>query len=296
MKNDIMNLVSKIRYHTCYNIFETASKNRIPYVVVKGEPLSLMAYGKTGERLSGDIDILVPRKEIQAFTEILSDNQFQSRELDREDRIIMGSFSHQTSPWIKDSVLGLICIDVNYDIFWGEYSGRRIDIEEFIEDRVEVDIYGCRISTLPPLKAFIQLILHHYKEMNSLYHLSTHNCINKNMFQDVYCLWKNNRSIITLEKLKDFVFEYGIEPYVFYVLCFTNRIYEDDLLKQYVEAFRTGQGVALLECYGLTMKERREWKYDFETRLNTDNLYDLIYEELTSTDIGKIERCRKIFG
>ena len=92
-------------------------------------------------------------------------------------------------------------VDLNFDILWGEYNGKRIDIEGFISDAIEVEIYGIKVKTLPPLKALIQLILHHYKEMNSIYHLAGHNSITYSMFRDVYYLWKNNASVISLEKL-----------------------------------------------------------------------------------------------
>ena len=110
-----------------------------------------------------------------------------------------------------------------------------------------MDIYGCRIKTLPPLKAMIQLILHHYKEMNSIYHLAGHNCINYNMFKDVYYLWKNNQEAVSLDKLYATSLEYEIIPYVFCVLYFTNWIFQDDDLKKYVKAFEFLTYVVLIK-------------------------------------------------
>ena len=48
--------------------------------------------------------------------------------------------------------------------------------------------------------------------------------------------------------------------------------------------------------YGLAEKERKPWKVDFQTRLETDNLYELIKDDLTEEDIEKLERNRRIFG
>ena len=84
-------------------------------------------------------------------------------------------------------------------------------------------------------------------------------------------------------------------PYVFYVLYYTGQVFDDDVLKQYIEAFRTPEGEMLLNCYGLCSKERREWRYDFFTRLETDNLFSLIKYDLSEKDKDKININKRIF-
>ena len=148
-----------------------------------------------------------------------------------------------------------------------------------------------KVRVLSPLKAMIQLILHHYKEMNSIYHIAEHDCIKESMFRDVYYLWKNNSDAISLEKLYELSLEYEIIPYVFYILYFTNKIFDDQKLSRYVEAFHTQDGFDLLDYYGLAVRERKLWKVDFHTRLKTNKMYDLI-----KADLIKLERNRKIFG
>ena len=291
----LMKTKSYIMYRTCANLFYMLNENHIPYAVVKGEALSMLAYGKCGQRISHDIDILISRKSLGSLKILLTENGFYCKELERRDEILMLSASHQTSPWKKKAASEIIEIDLNFDIFWGEYSGKRISIEGFLENTVEMDIYGQIVKTLQPLKAMIELILHHFKEMNSLYHLSRHNSINRSMFQDVYYLWKNNQEAISLEKLHETVTECGIIQYAFYVLYFTNMIYQDYALNEYVDAFRTQEGEKLLDYYGLTEKEQKKWKVDFWTRLEEDNLYALIKEQLTNEDMEKLERSRRIF-
>ena len=63
-----------------------------------------------------------------------------------------------------------------------------------------------------------------------------------------------------------------------------------------MEAFQTPEGVALLEFYGLAENERKIWKVDFQTRLEADNMYDLIKDDLTEADFEKLNRNRRIFG
>lgn len=269
------------------------------YAFMKGEALSNMAYGKFGARVSSDIDILLPRHNVRQFESALAAKGYKT-DLNlleyRSQRVFCLSSSHQLMPYRK-TIKGLnLEVDINFDILWGEYTGKRIDISEFLSDTIEMEIYGCRVKTLPPLKAIIQLILHHYKEMNSIYHLAGHNCIKHSMFRDVYFLWKNNQDAISLEKLYSSASEYEITPFAYYVLYFTNWIFKDPGLQKYVAALETSEGVNLLDWYGLAENERKPWKVDFQTRLETENLYELIKDDLTEADVEKLERNRRIFG
>lgn len=55
------------------------------------------------------------------------------------------------------------------------------------------------------------------------------------------------------------------------------------------------KGEALLNCYGLCEKERKEWKCDFKTRLESDDLYSLIRDDLNEHDLRKIAFNKRIF-
>lgn len=261
------------------------------YAVVKGQPLSMYAYGNIAHRVSGDIDILIPKNRVSSFGLLLRENGFLTKSCSRQDRIMCISSSHQLPPYNR----GIVEIDINFDIFWGEYKGKRVDINEFLSDTIEMNIYDCRIKTLQPLKAMIQLILHHYKDMNSIFLLATRKSIRRDMFDDVYYLLKNNTEAILLDKLYQVSEEYEIIPYVYYVLYYTGCLFDDVMLKEYISAFKTPEGVMLLNCYGLNESERRGWKYDFMSRLESDNLYDLIKDDLTDKDRDKIAINKKVF-
>ena len=80
-------------------------------------------------------------------------------------------------------------------------------------------------------------------------------------------------------------------------MCYTSLIlFSQTEMQRYVDAFRTPEGELYLNYYGLTEKERKRWKVNFQTRLETNNLYELIRDDLTESDIEKIERNKKIFG
>lgn len=274
----------------CYTeLARILKKTDIPYAIIKGEILSLMAYGNEGMRNSSDIDILLPRKDLHKFELLLKNEGFRSKTDNKELRTTMLLTSHQIAPMEKRTYdFAPMIIDLNFDIFWGEYEGRRVDISAFLQDAIKMDVYGVQLSTLSLPKSFVQVILHHYKELNSIYLLLEKNYINKQLFNDVYYMLKRNKENLPIKVLYELSSELDIIPYMFYVLYFTYKIFSDQMMREYVEAFRCKEGERLLSCYGLTDKERKEWKYDFETRLLSKNIYSLIENDLTMKDEQKI--------
>ena len=292
---DYWKIYSKIRYKLFSKLADDLKC--IPYAIIKGEPLAYFAYNSFGRRISGDIDILIERTSLQRIKNILLNNgySYAISNLTRNDELLSMAFSHQLIPYQKIVNGFAIDVDVNYDVFWGEYTGKKVDIDKFLSDTIEMEIYGVKVKTLPPLKAMVQLILHHYKDMNSIFLLATRKSIKHEMFKDVYYLLKNNLEAISLDKLYNISAEYEIIPYVFYVLYYTGQIFDDDVLREYIEAFRTPEGERLLNLYGLCEKERKEWKCDFKTRLESENLLDLIKDDLTERDKEKIAINRRVF-
>lgn len=285
-----------MQYIMAKDVINELNIRGIDYVIVKGCPLAYYKTRQIGTRISNDIDILTYRQNVVKIEEILARYDFKCvHQSERSERIMLISNSHQVPPYSKK--MGKLCsqIDINFDLFWGEYTGKRIDVAEFISDTVEMEIYGCQIKTLPPLKTMIQIILHHYKEMNSLYHLMGHLAIKKRFFEDVYLLAQRFPKEISVEKLYEECSKYEILPFAFYILYYTKKIYDDKILNAYLDAMRTEEGEDLLEYYGLAEQERRRWKIPFEERLEQD-VSDLIYSEMTGRDKEKLKRSRRLFS
>ncbi|MCI8790819.1 MAG: nucleotidyltransferase family protein [Lachnospiraceae bacterium] len=296
MSNDIKDVFCKIQYMMSKEFFNGLNSCEIEYAVIKGCPLAYYKTGNVGSRLSSDIDILISRCDIDKVVELLEVNGFQNPYvLNRKERIMLVSNSHQIPAYSK--YLGKCCvqIDVNFDLFWGEYKGKRIDVLDFLEGTVEMDIYGCRIRTLPPLECMVQLILHHYKEMNSLYHLTGHIAITRRMFEDIYILCKRYPTEISIDRMYEAGRRYGILPYAYYMFYYTRQVYDDALIDGYLEALYTEESKRLLNCYGLSDQERKIWKIDFSERLDAD-VSKMIESELSKEDREKLERNRRLFG
>lgn len=292
MMHNAAQIIARAQYQEIAKVLSSFSGT---YAVIKGAPLSLLIYKDVMKRPLGDIDLLVPKGQLDQLTEALRVHGFFCKYENREDEILSLLFSHQTKPYVKNTPGSPTYVDLNFDIFWGEYTGKRISIELFLDDTIEVNVHNTIVRTLSPIKALIQLILHHYKEMNSIYLLYKRNSINYRMFEDVYFLIKNNRDTISRQSLYELAEAYEIIPYIFYVLYFTNQIYKDQDLQKYVDMFNTADGLALLDYYGLAPGERKCWSVDFCTRLECENMYELIKDDLTKSDYAKILRNARIF-
>ncbi|WP_186786004.1 nucleotidyltransferase family protein [Paenibacillus agilis] len=269
----------------------------VPYAVLKGDVLSIFAYGGSGFRNSHDIDILVSRKDLTKLHEICDKHDFKQivlddngnpRPLSRQEKIMFKN-SHQVVPYFKKLENGTtIELDINCDFFWAEFKGTRIKVDKILEEAIDFNLHDCHVRVLTPLTAFVQMCLHHYREMNSIYIYKLKNPITVAMFQDIYMFYKNHYKF-NITQLLDYTKEHRIEPYMYYLLFYSNLIFEDEALSEHVELFRTPEGEYLLNCYGLTETERKKWKCDFINRLNRIDLFELVENDLNEDDKKKIE-------
>lgn len=288
------------RYYHLKPVF--AAIEDIPYAVIKGEVLSKRAYGGLGYRNSGDVDILISRNDREHLARILCKYGFEPdlrdesgnmRELTREEKV-MYKFSHQVVPFVKRvDGKNLIILDVNVDIFWGEYAGKRVAVSEFLSDPMEMELYGVKIKTLPDVKHFIALCLHHYKEMNAIYNFALTNPFNEKMFEDIYRFYhstiRNN-----IKEVSDFVFSYQLEEVFYYLFYYTSVVFKDSDMQKDADIFKTQKGVESLDYYGLSSNERKKWCIPFSERMNNHDLLQAIKSQLTQSDAQKMDLSLKI--
>ena len=298
MKDNVYKISRQILYKELQPLFEALSVLR--YAVVKGEVLSNQIYGVPDRRRSGDIDILIDKKNIKyleellhkaGFLQILPDDSVEVR----RNRVFCLSYSHQIPSYYKDKLGFCLNVDVNYDIFWGEYDGDRCSIDDFLSDTIDMEIFGVKVKTLPKEKAFVHLVLHHYKEMNSLYHLSQHNPIRTDMFRDIYDMLVNNGDVLSREALMSLSEQYSIGKYMYYILYYTSQVFKCNDISQYVCALKRYEDIVLLNSYGLSLNEQKKWGISFCERLDNKNNSDYVKNSLNSVDIRKIEMNSQIF-
>lgn len=285
---------SILMYRELKSFFENISE--IPYAVVKGEALSLLAYGNTGMRESADIDILVSRSNLDFIVKELNKACFvQELSSSRIERIVTLSSSHQMLPFYKKKKGLTFSVDVNFDIFWGEYDGIRVDIDEYLKDRELLNIYGQNVYSLTPCNALIQLVLHHYKDMNSIFLLYTRGFPDKRKFKDVYMLIINNKNAIDAAGFTDKCKEMRVDAYVYCVLYYTNYYFPDLAIEDYLDKLLSKEAMTLLESFGLCCSERKKWPICFDDRITCCDVRSIIEPILNSKDFEKIQINRKVF-
>lgn len=273
----------------------------IDYAVIKGEALSQQIYGIPNKRNSSDIDILVNKQDVLQIENELrkigfSQKSSEDKALLRRNRILCMTYSHQIPSYHKTTICGIkLNVDINYDIFWGEYEGEHCKISEFLNDTVPMCIYGVPIKTLPIPKAFLQLILHHYKETNSLYHLSYYNYIKTRLFQDIRDMLIYNKIILKPKVVYDLCNEYSVGCYMYYMIYYTSIVFDDSYLKEILEHIKEFRNDRLINSFGLNNRERKEWMIPFEERLDNDEIWPLIKSSYNNSDKEKIKLNNAIF-
>ncbi len=270
----------------------------IPYALINGEALSVMAYGDIGYRTSMDYDFLVSikhSKEIKSaffehgYVEFLYDKNGNARKPTRKEQIMLinanrlTAFEKLTEDGIK------LSFDFNTGIFWSEYRGKQIDIEEFVSDAEEVQIHGVKLKMLTDIKCFIQTCLHHYILMNSPFHLFEPRklVMTECWFQDIYYLYKSQIHKKT-HMLETFINEYELQDEFFYVLYYTSVVFQDNELYNFAQIFRTESGMEKLNQFGLSDSERKTWPISFEERMNHPQLFKVLKPLMNDRELEKI--------
>lgn len=293
MQEDFLyQLVSRERHR---QVAEVLDEIQIPYAIIKGEVLSYHAYGKFGKRRSSDVDILVARKNRDLVKDAFLAHGFSMRGKTRAEIVQANLYTHQMIPLTKPSKYEEIYVDVNFDIFWGEYQGSRVDIDRFLEHTEGMKIYGYDFQVLPHDKAMVQLILHHYKEMNSIFHLMTHDSFNQNMLDDVYYYVKAWKGVFTPESIRRIMQEYGITEYAYYVFYYVAMVHPDATIQKIRDALYSKQAESLLNRYGLEEEEYGEWDIPFEERLRSEDLSQFLKNKLSKNSMEKLQKNIAIF-
>lgn len=270
-------------------------KTKLPYAIIKGAVLSEALYGDSFLRISGDIDFLVDRSHCEDFKYSLLYNGFiQGRIKDnkiipytREELLYYSVSTHQIAPYVKqinNSIIPYINIDVNFDIYWGEYE-HKSDMAFVLSQLQKINILGIQVNKLSPEMEFISLCLHHYKDLNSIY-LLFKNGLKLCYFCDVFFYIMNNT--LDKKKLFDAANKLNAGRFLYYCLYYTNIIFDSSVIKDYMLLFSCDKDNSILETYGLTPKEIKTWNIDFESRLFGNSLKKYFQSNLSSQDFYKI--------
>ena len=282
----------KERYKTCEPLF---ARLDIPYAVIKGAVLSDLIYKDPAIRFSGDIDLLINRRDADRVKEILTSFEFvQGRvtgsgivPFTRKEILFQTTMSHQTAPYVKQTnnrLCPYINVDINTDIIWGE-SNVKTDIDSVLMYTQTVNLLGFDFRKLTPAMEFISLCLHHYKDMNSLYLLSS-GSLKLGLFCDIYYYLRNVS--LSLEELCELCGTLNVGKYIYACLYDTYKIFNDQFLVKYINALDSQKDLSLLDTFGLSQSERKPWGLSLSERLFHPRLQQYIDTLLSNSEKEKI--------
>lgn len=294
----VNSIAIKERLKACAPIF---SQNEIPYAVIKGAVLSDTIYHDPLLRTSGDIDILIHRKDADHLKQLLTANGFvQGRvtgqgiiPFSRRELLFQTSFSHQAAPYIKKTG-NMLCpyvnLDINMDLLWGE-SEERTNMDFVLSNTVKSELFQIAFQKLTPEMEFVSLCLHHYKDMNSLYLLAS-GSLRLGLFCEIYDYLHNVKpDIKTLCYLCE---KLNVGRYLYTCLYQTNELFEDQIILAYLEALDAQKDLSLLDSFGLNKKEHKTWTLNLLDRVLHPNINDYIQELLTDEEKEKIKINREL--
>jgi hypothetical protein len=264
--------------YECQDLLEAFEHEQINYAVVKGVVLSNSAYNDVGVRKSSDIDILLSIEDLSRAKKLMESFGFKQWKYDKElnelrpfsrkELAFYTLYTHQTAPFVKlgENRRFLCNIDINTSILWGEHGSYTELTGELLSVAEYKDIHGIQLRVLDVEGNFIQLCMHHFKDLNSLYLLSLHANYQLNKYCDIYFFLKKNISIIDMEKVLTLLQKYRLRDYFYFVIFYTNVIFQDSLLEGLLEKFQEVNSSVLHEI-GLEAERKLKWKKSFKERI-----------------------------
>jgi len=300
-KADLLEKVNLLKQKALYKelggLFHELNQRTIPYVHIKGITLAIAAYWKPGYRSFNDIDLLIDKRDRKVLTEILQQHGFNQEKLTVDHNMVSYSNldkmyyivnTHQLAPFIKKTSNPLcpyISIDLNFSLLWGEEKNRKIDITSFIEDRVPFTFYGSEFYILNPEKNLLQICLHAYKDLNSIFIMSVKNPYTIKTFHEIYLFIKN--TVIDWNSFILLVKQNGLANFIYTIFYYLSELFEDrDIVC--IAARIKPEDSETIHTFGLTEEEKYFWNIDIKDRLCCENLSDKVQSQLTEKHRKKL--------
>ena len=297
-KNKILNYN---RISSCSKIFETLEKLRIPYAVIKGAYLDKMAYKNIGLRYSYDIDFLIEKKNYNKVHRLMLESGFVAGEWNaienkideatRESVIYNLMYTHQAVPYVKiEKFSGYeqdISVDLNFSISWGEDKQGFSLTTQLLDDTQIIEYENVKYRVLNPEAFLIQICMHSYRDMNTLFLIKTGK-FQLRLLCDVFYFIFFNVEKLNAEKFINICKQHNYEKYIYYVLYYTTEVFDNFFWIDYVMKCIKPKDVSFLDTYGISSGEIKKWPIDFRDRVMSCDLFNTLTAYLTEDDIKKM--------
>lgn len=276
------------RYNRCKSVLDALEHHAVSYALLKGAVLSKEIFNDSSVRVSGDIDILVRKDDLQIVKSLFSKTGFVQGRIrndiivpyNRKEHIFYSTYSHQIAPFIcktNNPFCPYVDVDINTSVFWGEASDSSLTAAS-LENIVQTTILGTTVHKLSPEYEWIALCLHHYKDLNSLYLLYTRG-ISITSFCDIYYYWTSHSfdlaTLISISK------KYCVTSYIYYCLFYTRELFGDNSLNKAIDAFYKDADHEIIFSFGLSPTEKMQWEIPFSERLQPTILHNYLDSVIT---------------
>lgn len=255
------------------------NKANLEYAFIKGFDLVDKLYYKKSPyiREFNDLDILVAEKDLTIVEKlflnegfVFGDYDFESNEIipaSRYDIIRMKIDSHQLYTLVKkesynDIFAGPIFIDINYTIFEGGKKFTPIATEKILTTtEIRTSFNNIQYKSLDIYYTFIQLEYHLYREAHTELFRKQGTETSLQKFCDIYeyLNWANDKW--NVETLKNIIHEANLSESLWFVLFFTDMIYETVFCKDIL-----GENIEYVKKYGEIINNFKE-KYQIGKKM-----------------------------
>lgn len=278
----------------CEPIFRFFEKNNIQYALLKGAYLDKIAYNDIGIRYSDDIDILINREDYEEVLSCFMKNDFVFGELrdgklhtyKRSTVLYTMMYSHQSAPLIKVTDRGSVEIDLNFSIC--QEPDIKLTNGFLFKNTETINYHGIFYRVLRPEYFLLQLCLHSYYDLNSIFKLVDNGVVFR-LICDPYYFIKSPEIKFSFEKFNDIVNNCNVKKYVDYMFYYIHLLFNDNSLSysynqnDYDTISLSGQKD--IKHWHLPFSERiyvDKSKMDIKSQLNEDDKIQIrmIYENM----------------
>ena len=282
--NSLNELSFMLRIREYKKLIGTLEDNDVNYALVKGIYIGKKAYNNPFDRVSNDMDFLVQYEHVPIVEQILLEAGYKQaylaasglQEYTRESKIFYIMNTHSIAPFRKVSNNVLYEIDVNF--YAHMEKEKTIPAADFLKEKRHIDLFGQKVSVLDDTFAFLYVLLHHYRESNSIYHIYCGQDFNLLKACDIYFSYMRCR--IDKTRLFDLINKYGLSNEFLNITNSVRKIFGDFLIDEVDHAlYKDVRGSNSIK-----------WPIDLPNRLELANRFDLVKESLDNLNKNILDK------
>lgn len=274
-------------------LFET---NKIPFVLVKGFPLSKMIYDDIYARVTSDLDILVAEQDVKrAYSCISSFGYKQQIFYDRKTKRLITVDSSKYK--YGDSSHELQCIkSVSTDRYLGVEIKRATSaiplkhIKSFLNDLQKYTIQNYTVDSFDLMHSYLHLCSNAYN--NSETYMGAYRNTYIRDFFDIIMFVKKYKKIMKWDILKNLAAKYEISSKVYVVMVRCNellgeKIVADDILELFNPSTVIGENYKA-SCYEI------DWEISFLDRMSNRGQRFIAVNNFIKNKVSQLDKYNEM--